>query len=47
MVEDGSSIDLEALWRVTASCGIDVLLGMWNVKKTTQAVTQDWWHPSG
>jgi hypothetical protein len=43
MADRGDSIDLEALRRVTTSCGADVLTGALDVKKTTR----DWWHPFG
>jgi hypothetical protein len=43
----GSSIDVEALWRVAASCGTDVLPGTRDVKKATRTITWDWWRLFG
>jgi hypothetical protein len=43
MVGGGSPIDLEALRRVAASCGADILWGTGDVKKVTRTITREWW----
>jgi hypothetical protein len=40
-------VDLESLRRVAASCGIDTLPGVRDVRRTARAVTWDWWRSSG
>jgi hypothetical protein len=40
MITGETSIDLEALWRVTIDCGMLVLLGPHDVKKTVRAMSK-------
>jgi hypothetical protein len=43
MAGGADSVDLESLHRVAASCGMDILLGAWDARKSARAV---WWRPS-
>jgi hypothetical protein len=47
MARGGSSIDLEDLRRVTASCGMDILPRARDAKKVERMITQYWCCPFG
>jgi hypothetical protein len=47
MARGGSSIDLEALRSVAASCGTNILPGARGVKMVARTITRDWWRPFG